>query len=368
MRPKSRVVVINLTLIAAGLLGTELVAGSWFDEPSLGALDVPAFREQFIDTSGLYPGGGIVDWRRDRHGLRGSHSTPDKVNILAIGGSTTAENMINDGQTWTDVLARELSTPARPVFVANAGMDGQSTFGHLKAFDEWFARIPGLTPRYVLFYVGINDLTRSSLIPVFDGFVPGSRLQRLHNQISNNSVLLHMLRKARGLYRAYISGVVHQPANEEFADLGERTLVPLPLEAQAVPARRPIDDEVARRYPERLRRLADATRAMGATPVFVNQMWHGVFRQGKALFVRRRHADKAQSLHESFVHYTALARLTMETCRRMNRSICIDLAERLELAPQDLYDYVHTTPAGSAKVGRFLATALRPHMTARRGN
>ena len=202
MTGRLRIVAVNAVLLVFGLGLVELAAGSWFDAGALGDLDIPAYREQSVDVSGLYPGGGVVRWRRDRYGLRGRYPSPGRIDILAVGGSTTAESLINDGETWTDTLARTLSAPGRPVHVANAGLDGHSTFGHAKALRQWFPRIPGLKPRLVLFHVGINDAVLADAAPNhYDSFEPRTMAQRLRNRLYNDSALYHLYRRARGLYR-----------------------------------------------------------------------------------------------------------------------------------------------------------------------
>ena len=40
----------------------------------------------------------------------------------------------------------------KDVYVVNAGVDGQSTVGHIKNFDWWFPNIPDLKVKYFLFY------------------------------------------------------------------------------------------------------------------------------------------------------------------------------------------------------------------------
>ena len=41
--------------------------------------------------------------------------------------------------------------------VLNAGIGGQTSFGHKKMFDLWFSRHQELKPKFVIVYLGIND-------------------------------------------------------------------------------------------------------------------------------------------------------------------------------------------------------------------
>ena len=107
-----------------------------------GSLIIPKDFQRRFDTANLYAGGGIIYYKRDGHGLRGVYDDPSKIDILAIGGSTTNERFIDEKHTWAAVLGQEFRRHGREVVVVNAGVDGHSTIGHLKNFEFWFSMIP----------------------------------------------------------------------------------------------------------------------------------------------------------------------------------------------------------------------------------
>jgi hypothetical protein len=96
-------------------------------------------------------------------GLRGdslSEFHKSDISILLVGGSTTQCIYLSDGQTWGDLLKTSLQEKLGSkvkVSVMNAGLDGHSTFGHIKLLD-----IDGLlkkiNPTHVIVMAGINDL------------------------------------------------------------------------------------------------------------------------------------------------------------------------------------------------------------------
>ena len=51
----------------------------------------------------------------------------------------------------------------------------------------------------------------------------------------------------------------------------------------------------------------------------------------------------------------------LATCRNVE-AICLDLAGELSFGPGDFYDIIHYTPAGAAKIGRYLAIKLYPDL------
>jgi len=53
-----------------------------------------------------------------------------------------------------------------------------------------------------------------------------------------------------------------------------------------------------------------------------------------------------------------LNKKTLETCRQIG-GIPIDLANEVEWADEDFYDFFHNTPKGAKKIGQYLFTQLK---------
>ena len=145
-----------------GVAALELMFGSWFsDDPwrSLERINLQRNVHRTFNSEALYGSAmPTVTYTRDAYGLRGQCEDPRSIEILTVGGSTTDQLFIPDGQTFQDVLQGLLRNDlGRRVCLANAGVDGHSTFAHIEALDHWFPIIPGLKPKYFLLYIGIND-------------------------------------------------------------------------------------------------------------------------------------------------------------------------------------------------------------------
>ena len=41
--------------------------------------------------------------------------------------------------------------------IINAGIAGQSTYGHIYNFQHWFPKLKDFSPKLYIFYIGIND-------------------------------------------------------------------------------------------------------------------------------------------------------------------------------------------------------------------
>ena len=152
------VVGTNVLLLVAAVVILELVFGAWVRDDALNRLNLVRDRKLQFSTTHLYPSmHGIATYTRDEFGLRGDCGQPAKITVLTLGGSTTDQRYVSDDETWQAALQRRLRDQGKEVCIGNAGVDGQSTIGNLKNFDWWFPHVPGLKPKYILFYVGIND-------------------------------------------------------------------------------------------------------------------------------------------------------------------------------------------------------------------
>jgi lysophospholipase L1-like esterase len=100
----------------------------------------------------------VISTNRNHLGFRGGmppKDFTDYVTIIAVGGSTTACEMVSDGKTWTDLLADQLTSRLGPVWLNNAGLDGTSTYGHLILMEDYLIK---MRPKVVLLLVGANDI------------------------------------------------------------------------------------------------------------------------------------------------------------------------------------------------------------------
>ena len=73
--------------------------------------------------------------------------------ILTIGGSTTDNLFVTEGETWQDIL----DTKFPKYDFINGGVHGQSSFGHKISIAKWHSK--SLNPEsveFIIFYIGIN--------------------------------------------------------------------------------------------------------------------------------------------------------------------------------------------------------------------
>src|SRR5689334_23246742 len=93
------------------------------------------YRQSYtFHTTGTTKLDPVIHHTKNSLGFRGPEPPRDRktrLTVLTIGGSTTECLFLSDGKTWTDQFARRLAALRSDSWVNNAGLDGQSTFGHL---------------------------------------------------------------------------------------------------------------------------------------------------------------------------------------------------------------------------------------------
>lgn len=350
-RTSIRLVAINVALILGVAIVVELVFGRWFSSGELFPPRIQRNVDITFDARNYYPDGSVFNYRRDRFGFRGKYENPGKIDILAIGGSTTNELYVGEGQTWTDVLAQLFREGGVPVSVVNAGIDGESTIGHLYNFDRWFPLVPGLRPRYVLAYVGINDVHLQNADNLrYDSTQPEPVGRQLRRFARDRSALYDLYRTGAGMVRAKRTRLLHGSIDARDVEWEE---APVP---SVVPPLAGQPQALSRAFGERVGLLIGRIRATGAEAIIVTQHRASYRRRDDRLVVAAGGA-LAGGIHDYYLQ-TAFNGEAMEACRK-HKAICIDLGAEIEFQPGDFQDYVHTTPQGSRRVGEFLYSRLK---------
>lgn len=120
------VVLVNGLVLVIGFVAVELTFGAWLNPNKLNRLNLVKSQTFQYDVSALYgTATPLIRYSRDRYGLRGDYDdNPARIELLTVGGSTTDQRFVSDGDTWQDVLQKQFAAAGTPVVVANAGVDG----------------------------------------------------------------------------------------------------------------------------------------------------------------------------------------------------------------------------------------------------
>ena len=345
---------INFLLTLLVVLVAELIFGNWIFGPKYSVLNIPRNENRRFDVSKMM-GPTTISYTRDKHGLRGDYSgDPKSIDVLVIGGSTTDEQFIDDSATWVRQLEKQFHDNGNNLTVVNAGVDGQSTRGHVLAFELWFPNVPNLRPKYVIAYIGINDTTLGPERDLYDSMKSDEFMRRARYFIMNHSALYNQFRRIRGMLLAQRAQVIH--GSKDMAS------------GKWVPVNETIDIEVLRKsvslelkaYKSRLLRLINSIKAYGATPIFVTQT-RGDFRRhsdGLLSWIPDNQENPTNITSFNFQKLQLFNQVTLSVCRNIQIP-CIDLGEEIKFSDGDFYDSIHTTPSGSYKIATFLYDKLR---------
>lgn len=334
-------------LLALLLLGAvELTMGDWFRRSP--TLYMPC-NDTWAFTQNLYPAeDNRVTYTKDANCMRGNYASLAEATILTVGGSTTDQRYLNQHDTWQQHLADALAAQGKPVNIANGGVDGQSTVGHLWNFENWYPQLEGLAPKIIVFYVGMND----SL--TLDKDLNWQQAGGIKDVIKTRSALYRLYRTAEGLRRTRNSQIGHQRIEvSTLPTVSETTYTPTAVFEGRMEA-----------LSQRVEALAEKTRQKGAQPVFVTQrrMAYWQTPQGQWVGVSSPFPGPEGGTVNGLDLKTiddAVIKAIIHGCQRAGAT-CLNLAETLPLGFDDYYDYGHSTPQGAAKIGTAMAAGLAP--------
>lgn len=335
----------------------ELIFGNWWNKDDwrdTRTLNIVRDISYDFRIDRLYEGWGTTStYTRDVLGLRGPCKDIHQVNILTIGGSTTDQRFIGDGLTWQDQLQKELKQLSHPnTCIANAGVDGHSTFGHIESFNTWFSKIPSLKPQLVLLYVGINDA--GFRLEPFAGF---------DTKIGEDESQLKVWLREKSAFYGLLRFLRHVMTPKPKASYAEHTRHPFSpdeyIRTELTPGALHIAEENKKAFSARLDQILNKIKQMGSVPVCISQphlfaqMFSGTKKGVPFAFEYKGIA------YNGLDYDASISLLNQEMailCSRKN-GFYIDAANKT-YTPDDFYDLVHMTPVGAKHLADYIAQEM----------
>ena len=134
IKKKIKLVSINITFFFLLVIIFELLFGYWFAKYNFG----PYMREhrlKKIPYQMTYNGKEYnYTYIRNSFAFRGGEIDPKKIEIIMVGGSTTDERYKPENLSIVGKLNSKLIDSGSMRQIVNAGVEGQSTFGHIHNF------------------------------------------------------------------------------------------------------------------------------------------------------------------------------------------------------------------------------------------
>jgi len=147
----------NLIIFFSFILILELIFGYWFDKDNFG----PYMREHRMKNQRIEWTDGkekiTYFYRKNYYGFRGADIKPSKIDAIIMGGSVIDERYKPEQYTIAGYLNEKLNQDYN-ITLVNAGIEAQSTQGMLFGFKNWLSKLKNFSPKFILFYVGLNDV------------------------------------------------------------------------------------------------------------------------------------------------------------------------------------------------------------------
>lgn len=340
-------VALVVLLVATEIL-LRLTADDW--SPTV-RMNIVRNRTYEFDVSSLYDTPDpVVRYSRNRWGLRDDCASPADIDILTMGGSTTDQRFIPFASTWQKVMEDDLSrSTGKRLCVSNAGVDGQSTHGHLRAFERWLPLIPGLRPRIILFYIGINDVDFTLAGP--NGF----------DDDDTNGIRLWLKELEVTQLWFWMSDVIGSVAQVEKGRMGHHRQRFAPQDYvfdTMTPGAAAQARAGAERFRQRLRKLIAESRRYGAEVICVTQPHRRMqVKDGRPYGIRNAMGGPGSPPYNGLDYDYSLRQLNAVMREECGDGGFIDLY-RQPFTDSQFYDFSHTNPQGSRRIGHILADRI----------
>jgi lysophospholipase L1-like esterase len=303
----------------------------------------------------------VVVQQRNSLGFRGPEPPADfarDLTIVTVGGSTTECFDLAEDKTWPHDLSVNLQRRFQPLWLNNAGLSGNSTFGHAILMQDYLVK---LQPKVVIFLVGINDLGIRGERD-FDERIHEVNFRSLERFLASAAVHSELAAAALNLYRYYFpkSTMINNQNDPQETDLKKLPHFEVSPE-QLVALIKEHRDHYLGPYKRRLEKLITMCQAHHILPVLVTQpVLYGDVTD-PATGVNLAHKFVAKDMDGA----TAwdILELYNDVTRKVGREqgvLVIDLAREMPKNSKYYFDLMHYTNAGAARVADIIAAHLTP--------
>lgn len=323
---------------------------------------LPANKKYTIENTRFTSLDKTIIHHKNSLGFRGEEppkNFKEYITIITVGGSTTECFYLSDGKTWPDRLGEKLKERFRYIWINNAGLDGQSTYGHIILMEDYVRKIK---PKVVLFLVGINEVGKTgpseldnTTIKKRFSIYPRDAARWLANHSEVFSLVLNMYRYVL----ARKMGVAHD--NIELIKNSDIITDPLKREEILNTHR----DRYLKGFESRLERLIQISRKNDITPIFITQ---------SALYGNA--VDDVTDMDLKRIKFCNLdgelqwkiLELYNDVTRRValkENILMVDLAREMPKSTRFYYDVHHYNNPGANEVAGIIYKHLYPFLSER---
>ena len=305
----------------------------------------------------------VIINQRNSLGFRGPEPPADfsrDLTIVTVGGSTTECFDLAEDKTWPHVLGVDLQRDFKHLWLNNAGLSGNSTFGHYILMQDYLVK---LKPKVVTFLVGINDQGIRGERD-FDQRIHEFNTRSLERFLASAAVHSELASAALNLYRYYFPKSVMMNNQNKPQEIDLKKLPHLDVSAAAKAAIiKEHRDRYLRPYKARLEKLITICREHAIIPVLLTQPVLYDAGVDEATGVGLGHRFVGDDLNGATAWQ--VLELYNDVTREVGRErdvLVIDLAREMPKNSAYYYDLMHYTNAGAARVADIVAAHLTPFL------
>lgn len=324
----------------------EILFGYWFDKNNLG----PYMREHRMKKNDytLKIDGQKFNYTYERnyYGFIGKEIRLKDIKGIFIGGSTADERYKPEKFSIVGNLNKKFSDKKIKFKIINAGIEGQSTIGHINNFKVWFPKLESFNPKVIIFYVGINDhlspIEQMSKNIDRDGLVKNPKKSEIiKDYLKSSSIFYDLLRKTKHKYhKSDKARIVYDFNNTSASFYKNRNFNFLNYDKALLSFNvkniLKIHENRIKYYLKNIDELYLLSKNIGAEPIFINQLTSDGS-NNKSLF----------ALNYSLIQH----------CKSKGYN-CVDLAKKLNGKREYWWDGIHTTIEGSKKISELIFPEL----------
>jgi lysophospholipase L1-like esterase len=308
----------------------------------------------------------VVVHQRNSLGFRGPEPPVDfsrGLTIVTVGGSTTECFDLAEDKTWPHDLGVNLQRRFKDLWLNNAGLSGNSTFGHYILMQDYLVK---LKPKVVIFLVGINDLGIRGERD-FDRRIHGVNFRSLERFLASAAVHSELAAASVNLYRYYFpkSVMINNQSDPQEIDLAKLRHFEVSGEARAAMLKEH-RDQYLRPYQVRLERLMAICREHNILPVLLTQpvLYGEGVDAATGVDLGRRFVAQDMDGVTAWQVLELYNGVTREVGREQG-VLVIDLAREMPKNSDYYYDLMHFTNAGAGRVADIIDARLTPFLARR---
>ncbi len=342
VKSSTKIILVNFLVFLIIIAILEIFFGHWFSEHSFG----PYMREHRLKKNHVVLSYNDIQYdfyyKRNYHGFRGEEIDPAQIEAVMIGGSTTDERYKPIEFSITENLNVLLKKNGYNFKITNAGIEGQSTVGHIYNFKHWFPKLKDFSPELYIFYIGINDYSFRPDQNEYSNFGGDGHVKNpeavevFFDTLKSNSFFYDKMRILKHKYYSTSKTVKYDHSNIKKSKDFEYINYKQALELHDVKKLKVKHQKIISKYLNRVKILNSYVAKKNSTAVFINQVRNDGLKLEK-LFI----------LNHSLIEY----------CKDVSMH-CINLAAKLNGKFNYWADNFHTTGLGSKVIAETVIDDL----------